>query len=62
MKNNENLELQNQQPPSNYLDMVKSGCIAVLEASHFLENLINGGASMSIRRSSSVDMTHRFAS
>jgi len=55
MKNNEKLELQNQQPPANYLDMVKSGCIAVLEASNFLENLINGVDSMLIRRSSSVD-------
>jgi len=62
MKNNETLELQNQQPPANYLDMVKSGCIAVLEASNLLENLNNGGDSMVIRRTSSVDMSLRVKS
>ena len=42
--------------------MVKSGCIAILEASTCLENLANGNESMIIRRTSSIDMSKKFKS
>jgi hypothetical protein len=42
--------------------MVKSGCIAILEASTHLENLTQGNESMVIRRESSVDMSSKFRS
>ena len=40
--------------------MVKSGCIAILEASNYFENFNNGNESIDIRRTSSVDMSYRF--
>ena len=39
---------------------MKSGCIAILEASTFLENLNNGNDSMVVKRTSSVDSSYRF--
>ena len=40
--------------------MVKSSCIAILEATTHLENLIQGQESLGIRRTSSVENSYRF--
>ena len=40
--------------------MVKSSCIAILEATTHLENLFQGQESLVIRRTSSVENSYRF--
>ena len=40
--------------------MVKSSCIAILEATTYLENLFQGQESLVIRRTSSVENSYRF--